>query len=488
MDDFKHPHTETAGHIDTSSVRECLKKGDARLALQYCHELLACNPKHIQTLLFAVLASRSLGWLEEALGFINRASVIAPNHPVFQSLMGDILLLKNRPKEALSALLQAQEFGDSSAQTCFNIGSAYLALAAYEDAKIYFDKALAIDPQMAVAHVNKGLAEHSLMNLDAALRCFDEALCIDPSNIDAKWNKSHVLLTIGRYEEGFKLYETRWQHSQVRLKKQNFDSKFWLGKENLSGKTILLFAEGGFGDTLQFIRYAKLFNGDVNLIIQCQLPLIDLIKGMGIRAEIITLGEIPPAHDYHCPLMSLPLAFGTTVETVPQCDQYVFADPNQAQFWVDELQSLARPKIGVMVRGSGSFKNDRRAIELAELAKFLPPSWSYVFLQKDLEENELRYIRARSNWRAPCPTFSGAAAICHSLDHIITVDTSIAHLSAAMGKPTTVLLAYRPDWRWGAEGETTEWYPSARLIRQNHLGSWKDALSTWHMDCLQDFT
>ena len=179
---------------------------------------------------------------------------------------------------------------------------------------------------MAIAHVNNGLAEHSLMNLDAALSCFDAALMIDPENIDAKWNKSHVLLTLGRYDEGLQLFETRWKHPNIQLKKRELDSKLWLGQEDLSGKKILLFAEGGFGDTIQFVRYAKLFKSDVQVIIQCQLPLIELVRGMGLDAMVITSGETPPKHDFHCPFMTLPLAFGTTKYNVPAFDQYLYAD------------------------------------------------------------------------------------------------------------------------------------------------------------------
>ena len=137
------------------------------------------------------------------------------------------------------------------------------------------------------------------MNLDAALNCFDASLCIDSSNLDAQWNKSYVLRTLGRYEEGLRLYETRWRHSQVTLKKWRFDSQLWLGHENLSGKRMFLYAEGGFGDTIQFIRYAELFEPDVKLIIQCQVPLIELVRGMGLGAEVITPGEAPPPHDFH---------------------------------------------------------------------------------------------------------------------------------------------------------------------------------------------
>ena len=196
MDDVKHPHTNTAGQLDVSSIKHCLQKGDAKLALQYCHELLANDPQHIQTLLFATLASRGLGWLDDALNFINRALALAPNQRAIHSLMGDILLLQKQPEQALGALLQARELGDGSPQNSFNIGSAYLALARYEDAKIYFDQALAIDSLMVAAHVNKGLAEHSLMNLDAALRCFDEALCIDPGHIDAQWARLSSLMVL----------------------------------------------------------------------------------------------------------------------------------------------------------------------------------------------------------------------------------------------------------------------------------------------------
>jgi len=492
MDEVKHPHTEPARQIDVSSVKHCLQRGDAKLALQYCHELLARDPQHIQTLLFAALASRSLRWLDDALDFINRALTEAPSQPAIHTLMGDILLLQNRPEPALTALLKARHLGDVSAQVNFNIGSAYLALGVYENAKNYFDQALAMDPQMLAAHVNKGLVEHSLMNLEEALHCFNTALLIDPKNIDAQWNKSHVLLTLGRYEEGFKLYETRWHHPQVALKKRKFDSKLWLGQEHLAGKTILLYAEGGFGDTIQFIRYAKLFEPDVKLIIQCQLPLIELVKGMGLGVDIIAPGDTPPPHDFHCPLMSLPLAFGTTIDTVPHFDRYIYAPDEHVKKWGAFMDQMTGPKIGIVARGSCSHANDKnRSFELKALVAQLPQDTSYVVLQKDLSDDERVFIDHCDNIIAPgeeLESFSDTAAICTHLDQVISVDTGVAHLSGALGTPTTLLLAYRPDWRWGADDETTGWYPNTRLIRQTRSRGWRDAFSTWHMDCLQDFT
>ena len=489
MDDIKHSDIDHGQQVDTSLVLNCLQKGDAKLALQHCHDLLARDPQHIQTLLFAAIASRSLEWLDDALDFTNRAQMVAPSQPAIYSLMGDILLLQNKPEPALEELLKAYHLGDSSAQINFNIGSAYLALGIHEDAKIYFDQALSIDPQMVAAHVNKGLVEHSSMNLDAALNCFDAALCIDPCDVNAQWNKSHVLLTLGRYKEGFRFYEIRWSHPQVTLKKRKFYSKLWLGQEHLSGKTILLYAEGGFGDTIQFIRYAKLFERDVKLIIQCQLPLIELVKGMGLDAEIITPGDTPPPHDFHCPLMSLPLAFGTTIETVPQFKSYLAAPDEHIKKWGAFLEQMNGPKIGIVARGSSNFSNDKnRSLDLRELVTQLPKNANYVVLQKHFSDDELAYIRDTNNIAAPnkaLENFSDTAAICALLDQVISVDTGVAHLSAALGRPTTILLPFRPDWRWGYQQSRTPWYPSAQLVRQTAHGNWCEALSNWHNDCLQ---
>jgi hypothetical protein len=153
---------------------------------------------------------------------------------------------------------------------------------------------------------------------------------------------------------------------------------------------------------------------------------------------------------------------------------------------------MTGPKIGIVARGSSSFVNDKhRSFDLKVLVTQLPKNASYIVLQKDLSDSELMFIDSFDNIFAPgkkLKTFSDTAAICKHLDQVISVDTGVAHLSAALGSPTSVLLAYRPDWRWGAEGETTGWYPSARLIRQTRCGGWERALSTWHMDCLQDCT
>ena len=261
-----------------------------------------------------------------------------------------------------------------------------------------------------------------------------------------------------------------------------------MGQEHLSGKTILLYAEGGFGDTFQFIRYAKLFERDVKLIIQCQLPLIELVKGMGLDAEIIAPGDTPPPHDFHCSLMSLPLAFGTTIETVPQFKSYLAAPDEHIKKWGAFLEQMNGPKIGIVARGSSNFSNDKnRSLDLRELVTQLPKNANYVVLQKHFSDYELAFIRDSKNVAAPdemLETFSDTAAICAHLDQVISVDTGVAHLSAALGKPTFLLLPYRPDWRWGAHGKTTVWYPSVKLLRQTRSGEWGSALSAWHVDCM----
>jgi len=477
---MRHRHADGAKHTDLSSIKHCLQEGDAKLALQYCHELLADDPQNIQLLSFAAIASRSLGWLDNALEFINRAVTVAPSQPSLHCLLGDILLLQKRPEDALTELFKAQHLGGESAQLNFNIGSSHLSLANYEDAKVYFDRTIALEPQMEAAHVNKGLAEHSLMNLDAALDCFDAALCIDPNNVDAQWNKSHVLLTLGRYEEGFHLYENRWVHPKVVLKRRYFDSQLWLGHENLSGKTILLHAEGGFGDTIQFIRYAKLFEPDVKIIIQCQEQLTRLVSDMDLGAKVIARGEMPPPHDFNCPLMSLPLAFKTTVDSVPSFSSYLKAPGANIQFWQSTIEALRGCKVGIVAGGSSTFGNDQsRSVGLPKLIKYLPPSFNYVLLQQKVSSEERAIISSCDNMIAPAEmlkSFSDTAALCEGMDIIISVDTAVAHLGAALGKQTIILLANRPDWRWGCRGDKTPWYPSVRLLRQTGQDGWDETL------------
>ena len=206
------------------------------------------------------------------------------------------------------------------------------------------------------------------------------------------------------------------------------------------------------------------------------------------KVRVITLGEAPPPHDYHCPLMSLPFACGPTIETVPKFDQYIFAEPDKLEIWKRDLDLVKGPKIGIMVEGSNSFAGDKRSILLSELVQFLPQPANYVLLHKQITQAESEFIHLNNNWSAPEPSFSEAAAICDVLDYVISIDTSIAHLSAAMGKPTVILLPFRPDWRWGAAGTATPWYKNAKILRQTSHGSWKSTLEnlrSWHVDCLE---
>ena len=235
---------------------------------------------------------------------------------------------------------------------------------------------------------------------------------------------------------------------------------------------MLLHAEGGFGDTFQFIRYVRLFDEDVSLIIQCQKPLIDLVRNSFSNAQIIAPGDEIPDHDFHCPLMSLPLAFGHDLETVPAFHHYIYARNDLSQKWKPLINKVGKLKIGLMVRGSGSFNGDKRSIQLEKLERYLPPDAVFLYLQKELFDTEKNFIDSRANWMAPCADFSGTAAICESLDIVISVDTSVAHLAAGMGKLTWCLLHYVPDWRWGIKGETTFWYPSMKLFRQQKRGNW----------------
>ena len=471
-----------------SLARQALERGEAEKARQICENGLLHGSHHIKLLMIAAIASRAQGSFDQAQNYISKAIEISPENPVVHSLLGDILLLKKEPKAAIEALMTAISYEDTSSQTYFNLGTAYLNSEKFEIAKYWFDRALAQDPTMVSALVNKGLCEQSLMRLDDALNCFDQALHIDPENIDAKWNASHVLLCLGHYEAGFALYETRWQNPKIKLKPRHFQQPKWLGKQDLSGKTLLLNAEGGFGDTIQFIRYAKLFSSDVNLVLQCQPPLLELIASMGLHAKIISTEEKPPAFDFYCPMMSLPFAFGTSFESVPAFEFYLRAPVEKQKTWQSEIISMKGPKIGIVARGNSKFSNDHnRSIGLANLIKYLPKEYNYVLLQKEISNEELIVIRAHGNITAPAEmlhSFSDTAALCALMDLVISVDTSVAHLAGALGRPTIVLIPHRADWRWGQNGNKTPWYSSVQLLRQEQHAQWDQALSKYLLSCI----
>jgi len=288
-------------------------------------------------------------------------------------------------------------------------------------------------------------------------------------------------LLSGDFAEGWKQYEWRWQTDGFATTKRDLRQPRWQGHQSLDGKTILLHAEQGLGDTMQFCRYASLVAARrAKVILQVPRALKSLLTGLAGVAHLIADDEAVPLFDFHCPLLSLPLALNTTLATIPVDIPYLFAEHSAVAAWRKRLPATDEMRIGIAWSGNPLHRHDyKRSIALAEFAALFDVRSKFVCLQ-----NEVRTSDAEILDRYPdiayfgdvLHDFSDTAALIATLDLVITVDTAIAHLAAAMGKRVWILLPFQPDWRWLTLRPDSPWYPSARLFRQSALGDWKSVI------------
>jgi len=295
---------------------------------------------------------------------------------------------------------------------------------------------------------------------------------------------------MGRFEQGWRLHEWRKKLAEP-VGNRSFPQPLWLGREDISSKTLFVHWEQGLGDTIQFCRYGKLLTArGVTVVMSVQEPLYRLLRQMSPDIQIINHDEVPSAFDYHCPLMSLPLALGTTLETIPSEQRYIFADEQLRKAWDVRLPPKTKPRIGVVWSGSTKHKNDHnRSIDLLTLAPVFSADAHWISLQNELRRGDfalLQELHPLVSYGVELKDFSDTAAVIDLLDLVITVDTSIAHLAGAMGKKVWILLPYNSDWRWLTERNDSPWYPSARLFRQADVGSWGNVIARVH-GALYDF-
>jgi hypothetical protein len=289
----------------------------------------------------------------------------------------------------------------------------------------------------------------------------------------------------GDFENGLQLYESRWTSEKVSeiAGKRLFDEPAWLGAELLQDKTILLYGEQGLGDFIQFCRYVKLVAGlGANVVLEVPEALTGLMRSLDGISQLVIKGEELPFFDYQCPLLSLPLAFKTNLDTIPNPSRYINLDnyPNKIMEWKVRLGSKLKPRVGLVWSGNPHHKNDHnRSILLRDILPFLPNQCEYVSLQKEVREVDKLTLDSNPhilNFAGHLNDFLDTAALIDNLDLVISVDTSVAHLSAALGKDTWVILPHVPDWRWLLDREESPWYPSMKLYRQTSIGNWNSVL------------
>ena len=398
---------------------------------------------------------------------------------------GIALQAVGRIVEAMESYNTAIALKPGLAQAYSNRGSVFKLRNQLDAAIADFGEAIRLWPESAIPYSNLGEALRDDRQLDAAIRNYDTAIELEPHDPVAYWNKGLALLLAGKLGEGFALYERRWDDS-LQDGKRGFAQPLWMGDAPLHGKTILLHAEQGLGDTLQFCRYAPLAAAmGARVVLEVQKPLVDFLQSLQGVAQIVAKGEPLPDFDYHCPLLSLPLAFKTEVSSIPQNTGVAGSAAKRAE-WSVKLGEKTKPRVGLVWSGNAVHKNDHnRSIALSTLISGLPDSCAYFSLQNEVRPAD-QTVLDRAPWirhfGAELADFSDTAAVCELMDAVVCVDTSVAHLSAALGRPTWILLPYSVDWRWMLDRSDSPWYPSAKLYRQEKIGDWEEVLHRVQID------
>jgi tetratricopeptide (TPR) repeat protein len=349
-----------------------------------------------------------------------------------------------------------------------------------DDALASYDRAIAIKPDYAEAYSNRGVTLKDLKRLDDALASYDRAIELKPDYANAYWNKSLLKILNGDYLEGWQLYEWRWK-TELLIYLRGYKQPLWLDTQSLLNKTLLIYPEQGLGDYIQCIRYAVLVEQlGATVILEVPSELMSLVSTLKGQFTLVESGKPLPEFDYHCPVMSLPLAFKTTVDTIPADLPYLYTNEDKKQHWQEKLGNKTVTKIGLVWSGSTTHNNDHnRSLLLQQLSSLLELPVEFHSLQKEVRTVDIKTLTefpSIHQHQDDLQDFSDTAALVDAMDIIISVDTSVAHLAGAMGKKVFVLVPYAPDYRWMLDRPDSPWYPSATLFRQPALDDWESVI------------
>lgn len=442
---------------------------------------------------------KDMGLYDKALECYDRLIELIPDYAEAYSNRGLILHGIHRLNDAVIDFNRAIDLNPKYAEAFSNLGNSLKDLNYFGDALLCYEEAIRIKPDYVEGYANMGLMLQEFNRPKEAIACYDQALALKPGYAVAEWNKSLSLLMEGNYSEGWKLYESRWRLSHVSTKFGEDIKKKWDGSQNLSGKTILLYSEQGLGDTIQFCRYAKSVKAlGATVLLIVQKPLFKILLALEGVDKLLLEEEPLPDFDYFCALMSLPSVLGTTLDTVPSPFKYLYSPIEKNEYWRKKVGVCEKVKVGIV--WNGGFRADqpelwsvnaRRNIELEIFSSHLQNvDVIYYSLQKgepaesEIKEHGLKYWPSRNflNYADELNDFSDTAALVEQLDLVISVDTSTAHLAAALGKPTWILSRFDSCWRWLLNRSDSPWYDSVRIYRQDESRDWRPVLKAVAFD------
>lgn len=462
-------------------------------ALASANRALALRADFVDALNNRGNALAALDQPAEALASFERALTLQSGFAQGWSNRACVLRDLGRPADALASCDQAIALQPNYADAWSNRANALSDLNRPEDAQASYQRAIELAPALADAWNNLGLTLVDLNQHAQALHSYEHALTLNPGFAEAHWNESLCLLQMGRLAEGWQKYEWRWERNRIKAGKRTLAESLWLGDFPIAGKTILLHAEQGLGDTLQFCRYAAMVSTlGARVLLEVPSELMRLLSNLQGVDELIEQGQPLPRFDCHCPLLSLPLAFKTDLGTIPAGTPYLHPDAQAAQRWAQRIgnDALGALKVGLVWAGGNRphvaelRKNDaRRSIALDTLRPlFDVPQVQFYSLQKGpaaLQLAQRPELGPRIiDYTDELVDFADTAALVANLDLVISVDTAVAHLAGAMNRPVWILNRLDTCWRWMLERKDSPWYPSAQLFRQPALGEWTSVVSS----------
>jgi tetratricopeptide (TPR) repeat protein len=473
-----------------------LDSGDyarAKLLFLKAYKIMPERPSILANLSATLIQLKEWG---EALNICKELLKIDPLDSIGWLNLGVCAAHKGDSDLAIDCFTRCLEIDPNSIAAWSNKGHAHQEREEFEIADLSYQKALKLNPDYEDALIGKGNLLNECKHYDEALRWFDKAITTNSSNHLAKWNKALSLLRLENFEDGWPLFESRWHIPGMMEHKPTLAAPLWLGKESLEGKTIYIYAEQGFGDTIQFSRYLPLLEKEKGLKVIFGTPklLVPLMKSLSSTIKVmdqITFSEKLEQIDFQCPIMSLALAFGTTLDSIPTFTAYLNADPIKKATWAKKLEILeAKPKslrVGVTWRGSGKYANkisEKRNIPFSHIADLVSELASdaieFHAIQTEFGSDtdfQAPSIDGLSTHANELTDFSDTAAVVAQLDLVLSVDTACAHLAGALGIPTLMLVPDPPDFMSLTTGDISPWYLNTTLLRQDKRGNWGKPLA-----------
>jgi tetratricopeptide (TPR) repeat protein len=480
-------------HFDANHMLGLLEAQDQQfsLSLKLLCRTLALRPDHIPSHWHLGEAFIQMEFYEAAIACFRRSRAVSPAYLEAWVREANLLEVLNLVDEAMWAYTHALLLDPLSAGVQFSAGNTLKRASRFDAAIDHYRKSLVIAPDQFDVYINLGNALKELNRLDGAVASHGYASRLKPTSPLPPFNQSLILLLQGRFAQGWPRFETRWD-VVLQAEKREFRKPRWTGRESLLGRTIFVYPEQGLGDTIQFCRYLPVLSSKgARVIFEAPPELRDVLKTLPGAITLLQPGFPAPEFDFQIPLLSIPGALRTTLATIPAKTPYLKAPKETVGFWRARVNETERRRVGLVWSGGTVYRNDHnRSLSLSDMAPILNLPFEFHCLQKVLREGDLEELSNFSSLAFHGDNlhdFSDTAALIEAMDLVITVDTSVAHLAGALGKPVWILLPFAPDFRWLLDRKDSPWYPSARLFRQREIGQWSSVIEGAREALLESF-